>query len=184
MDNFVFVILCAQFLLIAYLCLKQFEEAILTFQLGIRRKTAVFMDIRISKRVTLDLGLKTFSYQGNVYNWSMAYEKNGACVYVLNNAEAMDVKLDNEKCSYWCDTNEYHTNLKNKLLETLMMLKAKDAIINLLIIVLILVAIVGAIVYFRTGSIIEATTNINNGIIALNNTFSSGAAGVSVQKVI
>ena len=172
MNWLIFFIIIVQFIIVIVLSVNTFKEQLLSFKYGIRRKTAFFIDTRDKVRVTLNQEMKKFEYMGLDYIWNFEKEKNGGCIFITANAEALEVSLDIEKCRYWCDSNEYHTNLKNQLLETLMMLKSRDTIIMILIICLVAVIVSAAIMFFRTGSIIESTTNIENSLTAINNTMS------------
>lgn len=182
MESFLFLLLIFQFCLIMGLCYAVFFERITTLRYGIRRKTATFIDRRQSVRVTLSENLKTFEFENSLYVWNTDRETNDGCVYVTNNAEALAVSADWTKCTYWCDTNEYHTNLKNTLLQTLMMLRSRDIIITLLMILLIISIAIIAFVWFRTGTIITNTNDIYNQVIALNHTINPHDVIVSEVK--
>lgn len=164
MENITFVLLIAQFVAIIGLIMNTFKEQFLSFKLGIRRKTAFFIDIRKEIRITLDENLKGFEYNGLPYVWNPEKEKNGGCIFVTSNSEPLELTWDTAKCTYWCNSNEYHTNLKNKLLETMMMLKSKDQIILMLIIAIVLIGIVGAFVFIRTGNILDAISSLETTI--------------------
>ncbi len=170
METVLFIILIAQFLLIIALCVMNFKDIILNFILGIRRKRAIFIDIRSSIFLTLSDDLKTFEYMGKVFVWNFQKELNGVCFYRTDNSEALDMTIDVDKCRYWCDSNEYHTNLKNKLLETMMMLRNKDTIIMFLIIGIIVgVATIG-LVYIQTNAIKESINVVQNTLYVMNQT--------------
>ncbi len=184
MDNIIFVIFIAMLLTIIGLSILNFKDQILNFMLGIRRKRAIFIDLRLVKFVTLSKDLKDFEMFGKTFVWNFDKELNGACFYRSDMVEALQTSLPNskigvrpvdiellpDKCGYWCDSNEYHTNLKNKLLETLMMLKAKDTIINILMIIVILSLVILALLYFRTNGINQSLDTIQSSITALNQT--------------
>ena len=169
MEALIFSILIIQLIIIMVLSVLNFKEQLLNFYLGIRRKRAIFLDLRQAKTVTLSLDYKTFEAYNKVFVWNFAKEVNNACFYRSDNSEALEAELVPEKCQYWCNSNEYHTNLKNKLLETLMMLRSKDTIIMLLIICLIIGSITLMLVWIKTGSISDSLEVVKTGITALNN---------------
>lgn len=168
MDTTIFLILIAQLIIIIALSVMTFKDQILNFVLGIRRKRAVFLDIRKSMFITLSKDLKSFEAFNRVFIWNFNKELNGCSFYRSDNSEPLAIELEVEKCRYWCDSNEYHTNLKNKLLETMMMLKNKDQIIIMLIISIFISLAVLALVYFKTGSIQDSLNNIQNSISVIN----------------
>ncbi len=170
MEPIIFLIVITQMLMIIGLCVMNFKDQLLNFMLGIRRKRAIFIDLRLSKYVTLSVDLKSFEMFGKTFVWNFTKELNGCCFFRSDMVEPVEMSIDVEKCKYWCDSNEYHTNLKNKLLETLMMLKNKDMIINMLMIVAVICFIILALLYFRTNGINESLDTIQNNINALNQT--------------
>ncbi len=170
MDSLIFGIIITLIIVIMGLSSYVFKEQILTFQLGIRRKTVIFIDLRQKIRVTLTRDCKTFEYRNKIYIWNQDREKNNACIYDSRNVEPLRIEMSEERCLYWCDSSEYHTNLKNTLLETLMMLKSKDTIITLLSICLLLSVIIAALVYFRTGTLLDQGAHIQQSVEILNQT--------------
>lgn len=139
-----------------------FKERILRLYYGERRKRVLWIDERYSEWVTLWPDLKGFTNEYGTFTWNKQKEKYNACVFNSTNAEPLEVDFDITKTKYWCDSNEYHTVLGNKLLELLMMLKVKDQIIFLLIIVLIFVVLSGALSYIQGSSINEQIQLVKN----------------------
>jgi hypothetical protein len=156
MEPIVFFILIIQLLIIIGLSVASFKDQILNFMLGIRRKRVMFLDLRLFKYITLSKDLKTFTFASLTYVWNFQKELNGCCFYHSQNSEALDAKIEASLCKYWCDSNEYHTNLKNKLLETMMMLRNKDQIIQMMVIVIIIALAILALVWMKTSAIQES----------------------------
>jgi len=168
METISFLIIIAQMLIIIWLGFMTFKDQIMNLMLGIRRKKAIFLDLRQSKYITLSKDLKTFEMYGKTFVWNFTKELNGCCFFRSDMAESIDTLLEKDKCKYWCDSNEYHTNLKNKMLETLMMLKGKDQIIMLLFVVLLVSGATLALMYIKTGSISDSITHVESIVNAIN----------------
>jgi hypothetical protein len=89
---------------------------------------------------------------------------NGTVFYEANNAEPLKMKRDEgtEKggeYKYFCNTKNFHSVAKNDVLETLLILRAKDMII-VLIMAVIVVAVLGAVAnVYTTNSSAAAIQN-------------------------
>ena len=84
-----------------------------------------------------DKNLRFGNLNGMTIVYNFAKIKGDTLFYANNCSEPLEVSFNKDKCEYWVDSNEYEINLKNDLLQTLMMLRSKDQIIILLIVCII-----------------------------------------------
>jgi hypothetical protein len=95
--------------------------------------------------------------------YSKDHVSNGTLFYEHDNAEPVKVKRDLKLYKYYCDTKNYDTVARNDILPTLLILNAKQLIIALIIIGIV-VSIGGIVASWMF------TNNIENG---LNSQFSA-----------
>lgn len=86
--------------------------------------------------------------------------KNGTIFYESKNAEPLEIKRDLKAYKYYCDTKNFDTISRNDVLETLMVLNAKQVIL-LLIGLSILISIVSLVAnwYFTNSMHNDLNTN-------------------------
>jgi hypothetical protein len=105
---------------------------------------------------------------GNERAYNRERVNNGTLFYESGNAEPLNVKLADQESGlykYYCDTKNFDTVSRNTILETLMLLNAKQMLIMLLIVTMVLIIIVGGanifLMHDQTGKILTAIQTLN-----------------------
>lgn len=100
----------------------------------------VILDTGETDRVVFNQNDKTIvSGVARIYNRERV--QNGIIYYESGNAEPLRVEQDISRYSYFCDTKNFDTISRNTILETLMILNAKQILMILLFVCMFLIII-------------------------------------------
>lgn len=90
---------------------------------------------------------------------------NGSIFYEENNAEPIKIVKSIKEYKYYCDTKNFDTVTRNDILETLMILRAKELIQLLLIVIIVMVLIsMGVNYYLIHTAALDIQNQINTAI--------------------
>jgi hypothetical protein len=93
--------------------------------------------------------------------------QNGTLYYESNNSEPLKISRDISQYKYYCDTKNFDTISRNTILETLMILNAKNMLILLIIVACVVSIIMGLLNAYLTKDSISGLTKT---VEAMNNT--------------
>ncbi len=143
-------------------------ERILKFHYGDRRKRAFFIDLRISKWITLDKARKRFTFRDLIFFWDQNYERNECCVYDTRCVSAMRIQITKKhffgspetiereeeqvyplspeiakhELYYWPESTEFKNNFNTKIIKDIILSTQKDTLMLIIIAIGVTAALV------------------------------------------
>jgi hypothetical protein len=124
-----------------------FREQIISRIYGVRYKRWIELDTGRYGYTILDKSLDHCKIMGQTKTISRKNILHGILYFVNDNVENLKLEPDNNKWLAYCNSEEFDTVYKNKLLEQLMLIMERNWIIMILIVSIITLGMVGYMAY-------------------------------------
>ena len=140
------IVIAMEFLVIA-IAMFAFRENIAKAMYGVRYKKWLELDTGRSGYVILDKSMDTCKIMGQRKAVKRENILNGWIYFVNENAENMKLENAPDKWQYYCNSEEFDTVYKNKLLQTLMLVMEANIVKIIMLLMIVCIIAVGYCAY-------------------------------------
>lgn len=125
------------------------REQIMSKIYGVRFKRWIEIDTGRLGYVILNKSLNSCKILGKIRTVNRENIKFNIMYFVSDNVENLKVEDDKNKYSFYCNSEEFDTVYKNKLLETLMLSLQNDKLVMILIAIVLTAGLIGYSIYMN-----------------------------------